>query len=200
VPTPVQPNQPAQPNQPDQPAQADQLNIEREPGLIDIVDEHDVVVRTATRANMRANRLRHRGVFVAVVTSQEQLVIHQRSPHKDVWPSRWDIGAGGVVDAGETYEVAAHRELAEELGIVGELVDLGGDYYEDADVALFARAFICQHDGPFHFADGEVVAIELVKVTELEKLLPHREWCPDSIHFALPLITAFLENQRDGSS
>jgi 8-oxo-dGTP pyrophosphatase MutT (NUDIX family) len=182
VPPNQQPNQ--QPNQP-----------ETDPTLVDIVDEHDVVVRTTTRAEMREKRLRHRGVFVAVVTNHGQLVIHQRSPHKDVWPSRWDIGAGGVVDAGETYEVAAHRELGEELGISGELVDLGGGYYEDSDVALFARGFICRHDGPFHFADGEVVALELVTMTELERVLPHREWCPDSIQFALPLITAFLDSQ-----
>jgi 8-oxo-dGTP pyrophosphatase MutT (NUDIX family) len=162
-------------------------------GLIDIVDEHDVVVRTATRAEMRAKRLRHRGVFVAVITTDEKLVIHQRSPHKDVWPSRWDIGAGGVVDSGETYEIAAHRELTEELGIAGELTDLGGGYYEDADVVLFARGFLCIHDGPYEFVDGEVVAIELVTLGEFEELLPHRLWCPDSIEFVLPLIGAHLQ-------
>jgi 8-oxo-dGTP pyrophosphatase MutT (NUDIX family) len=166
--------------------------MENQP-LIDIVDEHDVVIGTATRAEMRSHRLRHRGVFVAVRTTDDKLVIHQRSPHKDVWPSRWDLGAGGVVDAGETYEVAAHRELGEELGIAGDLIDLGGGYYEDEDVALFARGFVCIHDGPYNFADGEVVAIELVTLSELENLRPHRTWCPDSITFALPLIRAHLQ-------
>jgi 8-oxo-dGTP pyrophosphatase MutT (NUDIX family) len=160
--------------------------------LVDIVDEHDIVMRTATRAEMRSQRLRHRGVYVGVITTDRKLVIHQRSPHKDVWPSRWDLGAGGVVDAGETYDTAAHRELAEELGIAGELQELGSAYYEDKDVALFARGFACVHDGPYTFSDGEVVAIELVSSNELEQLLPIREWCPDSIAFALPLLRKFL--------
>jgi 8-oxo-dGTP pyrophosphatase MutT (NUDIX family) len=163
--------------------------------LVDIVDEHDVVLRTARRAEMRRDRLRHRGVFIAVVTTDSQLVIHQRSPHKDVWPSRWDLGAGGVVDAGESYETAARRELAEELGLDDAniaLVELGRGYYEDSDVALFARGYLCIHDGPYRFADGEVVALELITLADLEAVLPQRAWCPDSVAFALPLIRQFF--------
>jgi 8-oxo-dGTP pyrophosphatase MutT (NUDIX family) len=163
---------------------------------VDIVDEHDVVVRTVPRAEMRRDRLRHRGVFIAVFTTDNRLVIHQRSPDKDVWPSRWDLGAGGVVDAGEFYETAARRELAEELGLDGPditLSELGRGYYEDSDVALFARGFACIHDGPYRFTDGEVVALEQTTLANLETILPQRAWCPDSIAFALPLIRQYLD-------
>ena len=160
--------------------------------LVDVVDENDVVIATVTRHEMRTKRLRHRGVFVAVVTSENRIVIHQRSPHKDIWPSRWDIGAGGVVDAGETYGVAAARELGEELGISAELLDLGGGYFEDDDVALFGRVFLARHDGPYHFTDGEIVAIEMVTIEELDQLVPQREWCSDSIESALPLLRSYM--------
>jgi 8-oxo-dGTP pyrophosphatase MutT (NUDIX family) len=160
--------------------------------LVDIVDEHDKVVRTVSRVEMRTNRLRHRGVFIAVITSEKQLVLHQRSALKDIWPLRWDICAGGVVDAGESYEVAAHRELLEELGISAPLTEIGGGYYEDDDVALFGRGFVALHDGPYEFKDGEVTAIELATLRQLDELVPVRSWCTDSITMALPLIRAHM--------
>jgi 8-oxo-dGTP pyrophosphatase MutT (NUDIX family) len=162
--------------------------------LVDIVDELDRVVRTATRSEMRLERLRHRGVFVAVLTTNGQLVIHQRSPFKDVWPSRWDICAGGVVAAGETYERAAERELFEELGVNAPLKPIGNGYYEDDDVALFGHGFVARNNGPYAFNDGEVVAVETVTLGQLETLLPQRTWCTDSIQMALPLLRAHMLN------
>jgi 8-oxo-dGTP pyrophosphatase MutT (NUDIX family) len=162
---------------------------------VDVVDEHDVVVDTVPRADMRKDRLRHRGTFVAVVTSDAQLVIHQRAPDKDIWPSRWDIGAGGVVDAGEGYEESAARELAEELGIEVDpsgLTEIGRGYFEDDDVALFGRIYALVHDGPFRCTDGEIVAIELVTLAELDRVIPEREWCSDSLEMALDPVRAFL--------
>ena len=40
--------------------------------LVDIVDEHDNVVRTVTRAEMRAANLRHRAVGIAVLSSERR--------------------------------------------------------------------------------------------------------------------------------
>src|ERR1043165_747007 len=94
--------------------------------LVDVVDEHDIVVDTVSRADMRADNLRHRAVYLAVISSRGELLVHQRSPHKDVWPSYWDVAAGGVVTAGESYDVAARRELQEELGITAEPVPVAG--------------------------------------------------------------------------
>lgn len=165
--------------------------------LVDIVDEHDNVVRTVTRAEMRRDRLRHRGVFIAVITSRNELVIHQRSPLKDIWPSYWDIGAGGVVGAGENYEESARRELLEELGIEATLVPLGQSYYEDHEVALFGHGFAAIHDGPYEFRDGEVAAIELVTLERFDAVYPERTWCPDSIALALPLIRTHMNNLRE---
>ena len=165
--------------------------------MVDIVDEHDRVVRTTTRAEMRRDRLRHRGVFIAVLTSANQLVIHQRSPLKDIWPSYWDICAGGVVGAGEDYEQSARRELVEELGIDAPLFPLAGSYYEDAEVALFARGYVASHDGPYEFHDGEVAAIELVTLVQLDRILPQRRWCPDSIALVLPLLRTHMDSAFD---
>ena len=68
---------------------------------------------------MRAENLRHRSVAIIVTSSDGRLLVHRRADHKDVFPGLWDLAAGGVVAPGETYELAAERELAEELGIDG---------------------------------------------------------------------------------
>ena len=73
--------------------------------LVEIVDEDDRVVEVVTRRRMRAENLRHRAVFVAVVASDGRVLIQRRSDKKDVWPGRWDLGAGGVVGVGEPYDL-----------------------------------------------------------------------------------------------
>src|SRR4051794_16615855 len=85
--------------------------------LVDVVDEGDRVIGTVPRRQMRAERLRHRAVFVAVFSSAGQVLVQRRSEAKDLWPGWWDIGAGGVVGSGEGFDAAARRELREELGI-----------------------------------------------------------------------------------
>lgn len=157
--------------------------------LVDVVDDDDHVITTVSRSEMRARRLRHRCVFVAVLSARGELLVHRRCATKDVWPSRLDVAAGGVVAAGERYDDAARRELAEEIGIAGvELEALGGGEYADDDVALVGRVYAVTHDGPFTFADGEVVWAGFVGRDELGARLATESFVPDSVALVLPLI------------
>ena len=161
--------------------------------LVDIVDDDDRVIATVTRAEMRSKRLQHRSVGIAVMSSDGRLLIHRRSADKDLWPGWWDIAAGGVVTAGETYEVAARRELAEELGITDvELDCLGQSHYVDDQLAALCRGYRVVHDGPFKFADGEIVEARWVTVAELEVMRATNRFLPDSIALLLPLISGFV--------
>ena len=152
--------------------------------LVDIVDRDDVVQRTVSRGQMRAERLRHRAVYVAVVHPDGRLLIHQRSPLKDVWPSWWDIAVGGVVAAGESYDDAARRELAEEIGVDAQPQPIGGGSYDDDQVSLIGRCYRVTTTGPFTFADGEVVAAKWVHLAELAG--DQRQFLPDSLSLVLP--------------
>lgn len=161
--------------------------------LVDIVDEHDLVVATVTRAEMRARRLRHRTVAIVVGDGAGRVLVHRRSPDKDVWPGLWDLAAGGVVGASEAYDDAARRELAEELGIEVEpeaVVAIGSGSYEDDDVAEIARLYRVVHPGPFRFADGEVVEARWVDRAELAALRASAPFVPDSVSL-IDLATAF---------
>ena len=157
--------------------------------LVDIVDDDDRVIATVTRAEMRARRLQHRSVGIAVLSSDGRLLIHRRSAAKDIWPGWWDIAAGGVVTAGETYERAARRELAEELGITAELHFLGRARYVDTDVAELCHGYSVVHDGPFSFDDGEIVEVRWVTFAELDALRASQSFLPDSVAMLLPLLT-----------
>ena len=158
--------------------------------LVDVVDEDDVVVRVVTRAEMRRDRLRHRGVFVVVRSSEGDVLTHRRSPHKDLLPSWWDLAAGGVVASGEDYDAAARRELAEELGVTGvELRALGAVRFDDERFRLVGRAYEVVSDGPFVFSDGEVSEVRWVGLADLRaKVATERDWMPDSVAVVLPLL------------
>src|SRR5512132_824436 len=85
--------------------------------IVAIVDEHNNVVGAALRREMRAKRLTHRSTYILVYNSQCELYVQKRTLTKDVFPGYYDVAAGGVVLAGESYEQGAVRELAEEMGI-----------------------------------------------------------------------------------
>lgn len=85
--------------------------------IFDVVDEHDCVIRQATRAEVHANRWLHRAVHIFVFNTQGQVLLQKRSRFKDTSPLKWTTSCSGHVDSGESYDTAALRELGEEIGI-----------------------------------------------------------------------------------
>jgi isopentenyldiphosphate isomerase len=157
--------------------------------LVEVVDDHGRVVRVVSRAEMRAGRLRHRCTFIVVRNTAGEVLIHRRSEYKDLWPGRWDLACGGVVTAGEEWEPAARRELAEELGIKGvELTYLGERSYADGEVDELARVWTTDWDGAVVFADGEVVEARFVALDELAERVRRDQFVADSIVLVLPYL------------
>ena len=123
--------------------------------LVDVVDEDDRVLRRATRAEMRRANLLHRAVYILVRSSRGELFVHRRTTTKDVYPGYWDVTVGGVVGAGEDYDIAARRELAEEIGVACDDIEpLFAVRYEDRSTRLVGRAYLARHDGPFRLQVG----------------------------------------------
>jgi isopentenyldiphosphate isomerase len=156
--------------------------------LVDVVDEHDAVIATVPRSVMRCDRLLHRAVYVIVFDPQGRLLIHRRSDRKDIWPGWWDIAIGGVVSAGESWEQAVRREVAEEIGIeiataAGDAhpEPIGGGRYDDDHLSVLGRCYRIVIGGPVTFADGEIVEAEWVAPGALRDLLGERRFLPDSL-------------------
>lgn len=89
--------------------------------LFDVCDADDRVVGQATRGEVHARKLVHRAVHIWVFNSRGEFLIHRRSAQKDEAPLCYTSSASGHLAAGEDYQASAERELAEELGLTGEL-------------------------------------------------------------------------------
>ncbi len=150
--------------------------------LVDVVDGDDRVLRRVTRAEMRRGNLLHRAVYLLVQNAREELLVHRRTTTKDVYPGFFDVTVGGVVGAGEDYDAAARRELAEEVGIVGApLTPLFGVRYEDPSTKLVGRAYLARHDGRVALQAEEIVWGAFVGLDEVERIIREERCCPDGI-------------------
>jgi isopentenyldiphosphate isomerase len=117
--------------------------------LVDVVDEQDRVVATVTRARIRAEGLLHRVASVLVFRPDGRLLVHRRTDTKDVFPGAFDCFVGGVVGAGERYEEARDRELAEEMGIEGApAIELFRHLFEGADDRSWSAVYAITWAGP----------------------------------------------------
>jgi 8-oxo-dGTP pyrophosphatase MutT (NUDIX family) len=150
--------------------------------LVTIVDQENNEVGVVKRREMRAGRLTHRATYILVFNSKGELYVQKRTKIKDVFPGYYDVAAGGVVLAGETYEKGAKRELAEELGIRGTpLTPLFDFYYEDDYIRLWGRAFSCIYDGKMILEEEEVESGNFMNVDEVFRLAESEPFTPDCL-------------------
>ena len=86
--------------------------------LLDLVDQNDQVIGKEWRSNVHAKGLSNfRVIYTFVHNAQGQLWIPRRTAHKKLWPLRLDVGVGGHVGSGETYDEAFVREVQEEINL-----------------------------------------------------------------------------------
>ena len=125
--------------------------------IVQVVDREDREIAIMPRRLMREQRLIHRASYILVFNAAGELYVQKRTKTKDIYPGYWDVAAGGVVLAGESYEESAKRELKEELGVDGgKLQFLFDQYYEDEGNRVWGRIFTCIHEGPFTLQPEEV--------------------------------------------
>ena len=85
--------------------------------VFDLVDENDVVIGALPRSEIHRQHLRHRAIHIFWLRGDGQLCLQRRSYAKDNCPGLISTSCAGHVDSGESYAVAAVRELHEELGL-----------------------------------------------------------------------------------
>ena len=151
--------------------------------IVAIVDEHNRVIGAAPRREMRAKRLPHRSTYILVFNARGELYVQKRTMTKDVFPGYYDVAAGGVVVAGESYQQGAERELEEEMGIRDvPLTRLFDFYFEDERTRLWGCAFSCVYDGPIILQEEEVESGSFMAVDQILCQSATEPFTPDGMY------------------
>jgi isopentenyldiphosphate isomerase len=149
--------------------------------LVDVVDEDNRVVATVTRREVRARDLLHRCTYILVRNTAGAVLVHRRTDTKDIHPGAYDVFAGGVCAAGESYDDCARREVGEELGVVGvDLRFLLRHRYRGPGGQAWGAVYEVRWDGPVQPQATEVAWSAWVTPDQLHQMLVDLDFCPDS--------------------
>lgn len=137
------------------------------------------------RGHVHANGIWHRAVNVMLYRSNGDLVLQQRAATKRVCPLAWDLSVAEHLQVGEGWQAAAHRGLAEELGITNvTLTQWGPEIQERHEIPErgirnyeFQRCFKGRSDAYLCIDPEEVAAVRDLSPTDFHAEVEH---APDS--------------------
>ena len=113
--------------------------------------------------------LLHRAVHIFVFNKRGDLFLQKRSRWKDAHPSRWDSSAAGHLNAGQTYDETAARELKEELGVEAPLKVIGEKTAGHGTGYEFVLVYQAEHSGPFVWPRAEIESGAFFPVPFIER-------------------------------
>ncbi|MDF2641218.1 MAG: mutT/nudix family protein [Pseudomonas sp.] len=146
------------------------------------VDEQDHLLGSLPRAELRERDLIGRATYILLFNSAGELCVHRRTLSKAIYPGYWDVAAGGMVQAEESYEASAQRELAEELGITGaQLHAHERFFFDEPGNRVWCAVFSAVSDEPLHLQPEEVLEARFLPLAEVLRHTRETPYCPDSL-------------------
>ncbi|HMR72549.1 MAG TPA: NUDIX domain-containing protein [Candidatus Saccharibacteria bacterium] len=144
---------------------------------VQITDVSGTVVGSATMLEAFDKQLIRHVVYVMLIDTKGNYLLQQRSVDVPNYSGLWDASAGGHIDVGETPEIAAYRELAEELGVRDiALRHKTSFYFESAGdgrtYKYYAHTYIGNFEdlGSLSIAPSEVSGVALYTLDEIKRL------------------------------
>jgi isopentenyl-diphosphate delta-isomerase len=110
-------------------------------------------------------------VIIMLRDSFGNMALQLRAKEDDSYPLHWDFSAaGGVEHFDESLEIAAVREVQEELGIKVDLMSIGKEKYNGDILHLFSGVYdgACT-PGP------EVERVESFSIEEIHRMIKNDE-------------------------
>jgi len=144
--------------------------------MMDVVNEKDEVVGVASRDDVYEKLLTHRIAHVLVFNKKGEVALQLQGEKKKFCPLHWVSTAAGHVDAGETAEQAALRELFEETGVRLPIKFLFKDLFVDhRGMSKFLYFYRADCEGPFIVNPEEVAKVEFFPIEEIKDMVRRGE-------------------------
>jgi isopentenyl-diphosphate Delta-isomerase len=140
--------------------------------LLDVIDENDNILRTADKREVREKNLRHRGANVFVFNSKGEILITKRSMKRFLFPGLLELGQGGSVSHGESYEECAVREVWEEVGVKDAKIEyMFTIKYSNSHTNYIGKIFRCLYDGKIIVDGIETDSFFFISIPKLAKMI-----------------------------
>lgn len=155
--------------------------------ILDIVDEYDRVVGTATRRECNSNPdLIHRAAYVLIFNSEGKLFLHKRSQTKDTCPGMWSVSVAGHVGSGQSYGETIVREMKEEIGVVLKVEFLDKFLLRHVNENEYSAIFKGYSEGPFdlnplEIENGDFFGMEEIRSKLWKNLTPFSQMVLDNL-------------------
>lgn len=122
----------------------------------------------------------HLVIHVCIFNSKGEMLIQQRQPFKQGWPNMWDVTVGGSAIAGDSSELAAEREVFEEIGLKIDLSNIQPHLTINFDVG-FDDFYLIENDvdiDQLQLQYEEVQQVKWAAKDEILKLIQKDEFIP----------------------
>jgi isopentenyldiphosphate isomerase len=161
------------------------------PELMEVIDLTGRTIKVIPREEIIISNYRHKAAFVIVQNNKGEIYINQRKKNRKVYPLKWVVGAGGGVKAYESYEIAAKRELKEELGVVSEIEYLFDFSFKSDQANYLARVYIAKYDGEVVLNLKESEQGKWAPKEEIIQFIAEHQLCPDTEQYIMKYFTEF---------
>ncbi|MGB2685845.1 MAG: NUDIX domain-containing protein [Olleya sp.] len=150
---------------------------------IDIVDKNGLPTgETALKSVIHTKGYLHNTAHIWFYTNDSKILLAQRAASKSIYPLLWDVSVAGHIDAGESIENGAIREIKEEIGLQIKPTDLEKigvfecfqSYPNGIKDNEFHNTYIVQLEVPIASLtpqEEEVQALKLVTISTFKTLL-----------------------------
>ena len=135
----------------------------REQMLVDAVDQNDAPIGVIRRNEVFSQHANFRVAHDLIFNARGELLVQQLANTRTRHPGYWGSSVAAYLFAGESYQAAAERRLAEELGIHHvRPTYIGKIAMEDEGSHKFIGVFAAIHDGPFTFDKKHIERLEFL--------------------------------------
>lgn len=142
----------------------------------------------------------HMVVHVCIFNSEGKMLIQQRQPFKEGWSNMWDITVGGSAISGDTSQLAAEREVYEEIGYKLSLDGIRPALTVNFDKG-FDDIYLIQEDidiEKLNLQYEEVQSVKWASMEEVVSMINENNFIP--YHKSLIELLFFMRNRKGAHS